>query len=1687
MKARYYTRSVLHSMMLKTSCVFLFLCGFNGFFLSVNAQSYGNEWIDYQKTYYKFKLAQEGIYRIPYETLVVQGLDTVPVHAFQLWHLGRQVPLYVSSAGDTLKPGDYLEFIGERNDGSTDSPLYQQTSDQLSAYYSLFTDSSAYYLTFDRNATNARYIATANVIGSSPPAPLSYFWYTTGYYPRSQINPGYAEVVSGEYIYASSFDAGEGFSSGYIYPNTTFSIRLNNLNVYTGGPPAQLKIDLAGAAPNSRNVRITLQGQTLLDTALNRFQVAHLQISNISLALLGNNATVGVMNESTTGTDRIVTGGITLTYPHNFFFQNASYFRFQLPASNQSQYLIINQFNSSGMAPVLYDMTNGQRWIADTAVSGVIRFLLPPTNHPRDLVLVNESISTNIHFISSLQKRVFVNYADPAMQGNYIMITHPSLLSSGNAVQQYAAYRSSPAGGNYRVEIISIDQLEDQFAYGISYSPLSIRSFLRYAYDHFSMQPAYVLLIGKGITYDQYRLFQQFGSVRQLALVPTFGYPGSDILLSAWGNAIVPRIPVGRISVINNQELMNYLDKVKAYESNLTITSANANFAQAGWHKNVLNIIGADDASLYGLLAGYFQGYNQIIQDTNFGANVVTVSKFSTDPVVKSGKIVDTMFARGLSLVNFFGHSSANTLGYNLDDPSSLQNRDKYPVFMASGCSAGNIFVMDTLRLQNQMMLSEQYLLSPDAGAIAFIANTYVGITDLLNDYNQRFYLNISKKMYGGSLGNMMQHVVSSIEQAFPGNFLYACNAEQMNLNGDPAIHMFGTSLPDYDIEANNIIVDPDIISLADHSFTLQVRYFNLGRAINDSIWVSVRRIYPSGLDSIIYRQKRKAPYYVDSMQFSILINPLTDAGQNRFIVSVDDEQQIPEISETNNTAEKDIYIYSNQVHAIYPYDYAIVDTPLFHFYASTDDPLSPTNKYLFEIDTTANFNSPLLKQVQLVSKGGVLQFDPGVAYIPGQVYYWRVATQPDQQTGGNPVWHMHSFLYMPGKGTGWNQSHYFQYLNDTYQAMQMNSNRLFAFLDTPKTLRIQTGLYPYYVQDQIDVFLDQDRLEHYGCKYSSLQFMVYDSLTFQPWVNYNVGSGGRFGSYAICDFPTRNFFEFPYAQSSYRINAMHFIDSIPDGMWVSITNLGWTANNSFIQDWMKDTTILGSGQSLYHKLRALGITDIDSFYRNIPFIFFFRKGDPASVMQWVGSSASDHLVASIPVHVRATSGSVLSPLIGPALSWKSLHWKAHSTVPDLTNQLHLLVWGIDTAGNRRLLIAQAPADTSIAFISSRTYPYLQLELQQTDTVHATPAQLDYWRVYYDECPEGAIAPNLFYQSQDTLMQGEPLQFALAYKNVSYTTFADSMKMKLTITDPQNNIHEIPLPRMRMLQPQDTLLIQTHIDTRNFSGHNVLYLEVNPDADQPEQYHFNNFIYHPFYIRTDNFNPLLDVTFDGVHILNNDIVSARPRILIRMLDANPYLKLNDTSLFQVQVRYPDGSMHNYYFDQDTLRFFFTGGNSSTQLLFTPSFTQDGTYELIVQAKNSLGIASGTAPYRVSFQVINKPMISHLLNYPNPFTTSTAFVFTITGSEIPSQLKIEIMTITGHIVRIINKEELGPLHIGRNITSFRWDGTDQYGNRLGNGVYLYRVVASLHGKTMDIFHTGADTFITKGYGKMYLMR
>jgi flagellar hook assembly protein FlgD len=149
--------------------------------------------------------------------------------------------------------------------------------------------------------------------------------------------------------------------------------------------------------------------------------------------------------------------------------------------------------------------------------------------------------------------------------------------------------------------------------------------------------------------------------------------------------------------------------------------------------------------------------------------------------------------------------------------------------------------------------------------------------------------------------------------------------------------------------------------------------------------------------------------------------------------------------------------------------------------------------------------------------------------------------------------------------------------------------------------------------------------------------------------------------------------------------------------------------------------------------------------------------------------------------------------------------------------------------------------------------------------------------------------------------------------------------------------------------------------------------------------------------------------------------------------------------------------------------------------------EDGLYTLQIEASDASGNQAGEKPYQINFEVINESSITNFYPYPNPFSTSTRFVFTLTGSEVPQALKIQIMTVTGKVVREITQDELGPIHIGNNITDYAWDGRDEFGDKLANGVYLYRVVMQNAGEPFEHRATSGDKAFTKGVGKLYILR
>ena len=131
-----------------------------------------NSWIDYSKTYYKFRLAKDTLCRIYQPILSSLGLGAVNADHFQLWRNGKQVRLFTSVSNGPLGSNDYLEFWGEMNDGLPDNPLYANSDYQLNPKYSLETDTVTYFLTVNSSGGNLRYAESLNgSAGSLIPEP----------------------------------------------------------------------------------------------------------------------------------------------------------------------------------------------------------------------------------------------------------------------------------------------------------------------------------------------------------------------------------------------------------------------------------------------------------------------------------------------------------------------------------------------------------------------------------------------------------------------------------------------------------------------------------------------------------------------------------------------------------------------------------------------------------------------------------------------------------------------------------------------------------------------------------------------------------------------------------------------------------------------------------------------------------------------------------------------------------------------------------------------------------------------------------------------------------------------------------------------------------------------------------------------------------------------------------------------------------------------------------------------------------------------------------------------------------------------------------------------------------------------------------------------------------------------------
>ncbi|MET0300964.1 MAG: T9SS type A sorting domain-containing protein, partial [Flavitalea sp.] len=120
--------------------------------------------------------------------------------------------------------------------------------------------------------------------------------------------------------------------------------------------------------------------------------------------------------------------------------------------------------------------------------------------------------------------------------------------------------------------------------------------------------------------------------------------------------------------------------------------------------------------------------------------------------------------------------------------------------------------------------------------------------------------------------------------------------------------------------------------------------------------------------------------------------------------------------------------------------------------------------------------------------------------------------------------------------------------------------------------------------------------------------------------------------------------------------------------------------------------------------------------------------------------------------------------------------------------------------------------------------------------------------------------------------------------------------------------------------------------------------------------------------------------------------------------------------------------------------------------------EEGIHTLTVKAWDVMNNSSeATLGFRV--QKEEGLLLDHVLNYPNPFTTRTTFWFDHNRPGDELQVSISIFTVTGKLVKTIRNTILSP---GTRSNEIEWNGRDEFGNKIGRGVYIYRLTV----KTSD---------------------
>lgn len=200
----------------------------------------------------------------------------------------------------------------------------------------------------------------------------------------------------------------------------------------------------------------------------------------------------------------------------------------------------------------------------------------------------------------------------------------------------------------------------------------------------------------------------------------------------------------------------------------------------------------------------------------------------------------------------------------------------------------------------------------------------------------------------------------------------------------------------------------------------------------------------------------------------------------------------------------------------------------------------------------------------------------------------------------------------------------------------------------------------------------------------------------------------------------------------------------------------------------------------------------------------------------------------------------------------------------------------------------------------------------------------------------------------------------------------------------------------------------------------------------------------------DTEGPQIDLFLNDENFVNGGIVEANPTLIAKIKD-NYGVNTTGNGIGHDITAIIDNKTENQICLNDYYEAEKDSFNMGT-VRYALNNLSVGKHSLLVRAWD---INNNHSENEISFEVSSteKLTLSHVLNYPNPFTTHTEFFFEQNQGGGVYDIQVQIYTISGKLLKTITETQYME---GNRSNGIVWNGLDDYGDKIGKGVYLYRL-------------------------------